>query len=71
MARGDFRAWERYARTIGRIGNFTVSDQQPIPFFYGITRHERNFSWLHDTFIFTVSAPTVGDVETFVQLYPH
>ena len=60
----------QYARGIGRIGDFSLSDMLNVDYFYSITRKTTSFTWLNENWVLSVSANNASTIDAFMQAFP-
>lgn len=64
--------WElfNYSRTQGSLSNYALTLTQPVGYFYASARGWRTFTWIHNDWVFSVSARSMAEVESVVQSLP-
>lgn len=60
-----------YARQIGRVGNFALMDSLPVTHMTSTYQDVWNFSWTHEGWLYSVSAPSYERVMAFVNAFPY
>lgn len=60
----------RFARRIGRIGNFSFIDELVVDYFYSRTRNAISFTWINENWVMTVSSTDIDSMEAFMEVFP-
>ncbi|MAU13182.1 MAG: hypothetical protein CL607_25420 [Anaerolineaceae bacterium] len=69
-AYNTFRELFEYSRAYGQIGNFVIARSHEAPFFFSFQNNILNFTWMSDTWIYTVSAPELNSIGEFIEALP-
>lgn len=59
------------SRSVGNVGNFVLSPDMPVNYYYGISDGWRSFTWAHDNWVYTVSSTSYTTMETVVENFPY
>lgn len=59
-----------YARKVGRIGNFALTDLLEVDYFYSATRKAVSFTWLNVNWVLSVSAENMSTIDKFMESFP-
>lgn len=60
----------RYARSIGRIGNFSSTDLLNVDYFYSSTRDAISFTWINQNWVFTAASDNIETLDGFMNQFP-
>lgn len=59
-----------YARRIGRIGNFALTNMNDVDYFYSVTRAASSFTWMNHNWVISVSADEFETIDAFMTAFP-
>jgi len=59
------------SRSVGNVGNFVLSPDMPVNYYYGIDDGWRSFTWARDNWVYTVSSTSYTTMETVVGNFPY
>ena len=59
-----------YARRVGRIGNFALTNMNEVDYFYSATRAANSYTWLNHNWVMSVSADSFESIDAFMTAFP-
>lgn len=59
-----------YARAVGRVGNFAMTNMVEVDYFYSATRGATSFTWLNNNWVMTIGVNNFEDMDQFMEAFP-